>query len=133
MNRAIEWFAKNHVAANLLMVILMAGGLIMLPAIKQEVFPEFSTDMITVSVLYLGAAPEEVEEGVCVRIEEQIQGINGIKKISSKASEGVGTVTIEVMESADMRTVLDEVKARVDAIETFPEQIESPVIQEMLV
>jgi len=133
VNRAIEWFAKNHVAANLLMVILMVGGLLMLPSIKQEVFPEFSTDMITVSVLYLGAAPEEVEEGVCVRIEEQIQGINGIKKLTSKASEGVGAVTIEVMESADMRTVLDEVKARVDAIETFPEQIESPVIQEMLV
>ncbi len=68
-----------------------------------------------------------------MRIEEQLQGINGIKKITSKSSEGSGNVTIELLERADIRTVLDEVKARLDAIETFPEEIESPIIQEVLV
>jgi len=121
VNRAIEWFARNPVAANLLMLIILVGGGITVFSIRQEVFPEFSTDTITVTVPYLGAAPEEVEEGVCIRIEEQIQGINGIKKITSKSSEGSGAVTIELLEGADIRTVLDEVKARVDAIETFPE------------
>jgi len=133
MNRAIEWFAGNIVAANILMFVILAGGVMMLPNIKQEVFPELSTDMITVSVVYLGAAPEEVEEGVCVRIEEQIQGIEGVKKITSKSAEGIGTVTVELLEGADSRTVLDEVKAKVDAIQTFPEEIESPVIQEVLI
>ena len=132
MNRAIAWFANNPVAANLLMLVILAGGMVAALSIRQEIFPEFSTDTITVRVPYLGAAPEEVEEAVCVRIEEQIQGINGIKKISSKSSEGSGTVTIELLEGADMRTVLDEVKTRVDAIETFPEEVESPVIQEIL-
>ena len=133
MNRAINWFVHNPVAANLLMILLLVGGALMVLSIRQEIFPEFSTDTITISVPYLGAAPEEVEEAVCVRIEEQIQGINGIKKITSKASEGSGSITIELLEGADIRTVLDEVKARVDAIETFPEEIESPVIQEVLI
>ncbi len=133
MNRAINWFVHNPVAANLLMVLLLVGGALMVLSIRQEIFPEFSTDTITIAVPYLGAAPEEVEEGVCIRIEEQIQGINGIKKITSKASEGSGTITIELLEGAEIRTVLDEVKSRVDAIETFPEEIESPVIQEVLI
>ena len=133
MNRAIAWFAQNPVAANLLMLVLLIGGFLSVVSLRQEVFPEFSTDTISISVPYLGAAPEEVEEGVCIRIEEQIQGINGIKRITSKSSEGSGSVTIELLEGADARTVLDEVKARVDAIETFPEEVESPVIQEVLI
>jgi len=133
VNRAIAWFAHNPVAANLMMVVILVGGAISMFSIRQEVFPEFSTDTITISVPYRGAAPEEVEQGVCIRIEEQIQGINGIKKITSRASEGSASVTIELLEGSDVRTVLDEVKARVDAIETFPEEIESPIIQEVLI
>ena len=133
MNRAIAWFAENGVAANLLMAVIIVGGLMTIPTIKQEVFPEFSTDLISVTVPYPGAAPQEVEEGVCVRIEEQLQGISGIKKVTSTASESQGSVLIELLEGEDVRGVLDEVKSRVDAIETFPEEIESPVIQEILV
>lgn len=133
MNRAVAWFTENRVAANLLMIVLIFGGLLTLTSIRQEVFPEFSTDLITVSVIYPGAAPQEVEEGVNVRVEEQIQGITGIKKVTSTAAEGSGTVTIEVMTGRDVSAVLDEVKARVDAIDTFPEEIESPIIQEVLV
>ncbi len=133
MNRAIAWFVHNPVAANLLMILILVGGVYNALHIRQEVFPEFSTDTIAITVPYLGAAPEEVEEGVCIRIEEQIQGINGIKKITSKSSEGSGRVTVELLEGADIRNVLDEVKNRVDAIETFPEEVESPVIQEVLV
>lgn len=133
MKRAIAWFVHNPVAANLLMVLILVGGVFNVLNIRQEVFPEFSTDTIAITVPYLGAAPEEVEEGVCIRIEEQIQGINGIKKITSKSSEGSGRITVELLEGADIRNVLDEVKARVDAIETFPDEVESPVIQEVLI
>ena len=133
MNRAIAWFVKNGVAANLLMAVILLGGALTLPTIQQEIFPEFSTDMISVNVIYPGAAPQEVEEGVCVRIEEQLQGISGIKKVTSTASEGQGSVLIELLEGEEIRGVLDEVKSRVDGIETFPEEIESPVVQEILV
>jgi multidrug efflux pump subunit AcrB len=132
MNRAIAWFAENRVTANLLMIMILAAGSISLVRLKLEVFPEFSSDMISVSVPYLGAAPEEVEEGVCVRIEEAIQDLEGIKKINSTASEGVGTVAVEVETGYDTRKLLDDIKSRVDAITTFPLETEKPVIQEVL-
>ncbi len=132
MNSILSWFAKNPVAANLIMVLIIASGLLTFSGIKQEVFPEFSSDLISVTVPYLGAAPEEVEEAVCVRIEEEIQSLEGIKRVTSRASEGLGTVTIELFPGTDVRKLLDDVKARVDAIDTFPEETEKPIIQELL-
>ncbi len=132
MNRGIvDWFARNSVAANLLMVLIMAGGLMTVAGLKQEVFPEFSLDMVTVQVPYLGAAPEEVEEAVCVRIEEAIQGLDGIEQITSTANEGMGTVMVELELGAEVGRVLDDIKARVDAIDTFPEETEKPIIREI--
>jgi multidrug efflux pump subunit AcrB len=128
---SIGWFAKNSVAANLLMLLILTGGLITVFVVRQEVFPEFSLDLITVTVEYRGAAPAEVEEGVCVRIEEAIQGLDGVKRVTSVASEGFGTVTIELLLGADGRKVLDDVKARVDAIDTFPAETEKAVIREI--
>lgn len=129
----IAWFARNGVAANLLLLVLAVAGAMTLPAVKREVFPEFSSDIITVSMLYRGAAPEEVEQAVCVRIEEAIQSVDGIKRIRSTASEGRGSVVIELLPGADARKALDDVKARVDAIDTFPVETEKPVVQEMLI
>ena len=131
MKRAIEWFAGNRVAANVLMALVLGAGLITAWHIKLEVFPEFTLDMISVTVEYLGAAPEEVEEGVCIKVEEAVQGIDGVKRIISTASEGMGTVLVELERDADSRRVLDDVKARVDAIKTFPEETEKPVIREV--
>ncbi|MEW6741215.1 MAG: efflux RND transporter permease subunit [Planctomycetota bacterium] len=131
MNRIVEWFARNPVAANLVMVVILAGGLITAFNVKQEVFPEISLDLISITVEYRGAAPEEVEEGVCVRIEEAIQGLEGIKKVTSRAAEGVGTVVVELERDADVREVLDDVKTRIDAIDTFPEETEKPVVREV--
>ena len=132
MNGMINWFARNSVAANLLMVFIIVCGMISLFNVRGETFPELSLDMVNIEVPYLGAAPEEVEEAVCIRIEEAIQGIVGIKQITSTASEGVGTVLVEVELGADARTVLNDIKNSVDAIETFPEETEKPIIGEML-
>ena len=128
----IAWFARNSVAANLLMVFIVVSGLIGLFNVRAETFPEFSLDMVSIEVPYLGAAPEEVEQAVCIRIEEAIQGIDGIKQITSTASEGMGTVQVEVEIGSDTRTVLDDIKNRVDAIDTFPEETEKPIIRELL-
>ncbi len=133
MKGAVAWFASNGVVANLLMFLIFAGGLITIPTIKEEVFPEFSTDLINVSVLYPGAAPEEVEEAVCVRIEEAIQSLTGVKRITSTASESVGIVNVELLDGTNVRELLDDVKSRVDAIDTFPEEVEEPIIQELIV
>jgi multidrug efflux pump subunit AcrB len=131
MHGITAWFARNGVVANLLMFLIVALGVLTISRLRLEVFPEISVDVVTVSVEYRGAAPEEVEEGVCVRIEEAVQDLDGIKKLTSSASEGQGTVTIEVETGYDTREVLDDVKSRVDAIDTFPEETEKPVIQEV--
>ena len=130
MNRAIEWFARNPVAANLMMLIIMAGGLVAASTITLEVFPEFELDVITIDVNYLGAAPQEVEQAICVRIEEALQGVEGITQISSTASEGRGSVRVELELGADTRKVIDDIKSRVDAIDTFPDETEQPTVRE---
>jgi multidrug efflux pump subunit AcrB len=129
----IDWFARNGVASNLVMFVILAGGLLTAFTLRKEVFPEVATDMITVTVPYPGAAPEEVEKAICVRIEERIQDLQGIDRITSSANEGSGTVTIELIDGADVREVLDDVKGRVDAIDTFPDDAEEPIVQELLI
>lgn len=131
MNRVLAWWVRNGVAANLLVLVICVGGLLTMGQIKREVFPEFSSDLISVAVEYPGAAPEEVEEAICVRIEEAVQSLDGVKKITSSANENAGAVTIELLPGANAREVLDEVKARVDAIDTFPAEAEKPVITEV--
>ena len=131
MRRAIAWFAENHVAANLLMGLILLSGGMALYVIPQKAFPDVEIDFITVSVPYLGAAPEEVEQGVCLRIEEQLQDISGIEVLRSSAAEGACAVTAELFDDADVATVLDEVKNRVDSISTFPDETEQPVIAQV--
>ncbi len=133
MSGVIAWFARNGVAANLLMVFIVASGAFALIGMPIEVFPSMETESITVTVPYLGAAPEEVEQGVCLRVEEAVQDLEGVDTVRSTAAEGVGTVVIELESGADNRKVLDEVKSRVDAITTFPEETEKPIIQEALI
>jgi len=123
----ISWFARNRVAANLLMVIVMVAGAFTIPGLKQEVTPEIDSAMISVQVPYLGAAPEEVEEGICTRIEEAVQGIEGVDRLRSTAVEGMGTVLVELTTDADAGAVLDDVKAAVDRIDSFPAEAEEPI------
>jgi len=127
----LAWFASNHVAANLLMFLIISAGVLTVFTVKLEIFPEFSTDMISVTVPYLGASPADVEEGVCIRVEEAIAGVDGIKRMTSSASEGFGSTIVEVEEYADATKVLDDIKAEVDRIITFPEETEKPVISEV--
>ncbi len=124
----IAWFAENHVAANLLMFSLIAGGLWSAFTIKKEIQPSIDPNQVTIRVPYLGASPTEVEEGVLVKVEEAIQDIEGIDKITSFGREGNGTVVIDVKQSYAAAEVLDEIKLRVDGISTFPVETEKPVI-----
>ncbi|WP_445781210.1 efflux RND transporter permease subunit, partial [Shewanella sp.] len=127
----IAWFASNSVAANLLMIILIVGGLFSALMINKEIFPSFELNLINVNVAYPGAAPQEIEEGINIKIEEAIQDISGIKKVTSVASDSVGAVTIEVEDGYDVQQVLDEAKLRIDAIATFPDNIEKPNIYQV--
>ncbi len=129
----IAWFTRNGVAANLVMLILVIGGVASYFTVKRELFPTFSLDLVTVRVPYLGASPEEVEESVILRIEEAIQSVDGIKEMNSVAQEGFGSVNVTVEKGYDIGKIKDEIKTRVDAITTFPANTERPIVNEPLI
>ncbi len=125
----IAWFARNHVAANLLMLSLLFVGLMSLfKDIPLEVFPDTVSDKISVSVSLRGATPEDVERGVTIRIEEAVADLEGIERITSRSTEGSASVTIETQSGYDPRELLADVKSRVDAISTLPIDAERPRI-----
>ncbi len=127
MHSLIAWFARNSVAANLLMVFIIMWGLSMLTTkIPLEVFPSFELDSVNVSIPFRGASPSEVEEGVTVKVEEAIQSIEGIKSITSTANEGIGTVFVQVANGYDTQELLDEIKQSVDGISTFSSEVGTP-------
>ncbi|MBN2887676.1 MAG: efflux RND transporter permease subunit [Chromatiaceae bacterium] len=128
MKGMIGWFAGNGVAANLLMIlILFLGAWALAERIPLEVFPDFERDQVSVAVTYRGATPAEVEEAVVVRIEEAIADLEGIERIESSANEGAAKVSVEVEKGRDPRALLDDIKNRVDAINTFPAEVERPI------
>ena len=124
----IAWFASNHVAANLLMLLIVAFGIVSSFTIRKQTTPDFELNWVQIRVPYLGAAPQEVEEGVVIKIEEAIQDIPGIVEINSRAGEGMGSVTVEVATGEDINEIMTEVKTRIDAISTFPALTEKPII-----
>ncbi|MFC2150387.1 efflux RND transporter permease subunit [Calditrichota bacterium] len=128
MKGPIAYMAENHVAANIVMFVFVIGGLLIGKNIKQEVFPEFEIDMVNVSMVYPGASPEEVEEGIVRPIENALSGIDNVKRMTAMARENVGLVIIEVLEGGNVDEVLSDVKAEVDRITTLPEDAERPVV-----
>lgn len=124
----LAWFARNAVAANIIMIVLIVGGLFKLGSVKQEVFPEVDLDLILVNVAYPGASPEEVDRGVIQPVEEAIRGLDGVKEVRSTANEGVGVTMIELMLGEDADQALADAKAAVDRITTFPENVERPLV-----
>ncbi|MEX1196271.1 MAG: efflux RND transporter permease subunit [Pseudohongiellaceae bacterium] len=127
----IAWFSANGVAANLLMLFIIAAGISSLFFIKVQLFPDFETRMVQASMAYPGAAPEEVELAIVVPIEESVQDLSGISRIRSTAQEGSGVVSLEIMPGYDVAELLNEAKSRIDRISTFPDGVERPVVREI--
>ena len=127
-----KWSVNNRVTVNLIMIFVIVAGLWTVLGMRREMFPQFALDMINVSVAYPGASPEEVEEGICIKIEERINGIEGISRTLSGAYEGRGSVTVELKSDADVQQVLDDIKTEVDLIDTFPDEAEDPVVTEII-
>ena len=131
MKKVLAAFARNTVFANIVLLLIFMAGFLATISMIRENFPEFSLDMIIVSVAYPGADPEEVEEGISQKIEEAIEGVEGIKQITTNANEGSAGVNIEIQENYDVDKVLDRVRSKIDAISTFPADAEEPVISEL--
>jgi len=125
---AIAWMVHNRVAPNLLMLVLLLGGLFMANSIKKEVFPDFDLDAVTIKVAYPGASPEEVEQGIILAVEDAISGVTGIDEVRSTASEGMARVNAELLDGANAQKVYQEIQQEVDRITTFPEDAEQPQV-----
>jgi multidrug efflux pump subunit AcrB len=122
------WMVDNHIVPNLLMLFLLVGGLYMSTRIKQEVFPEFEEDMVTVSVAYPGASPEEVEQGIIMAVEEAIRGLDGVKEVTATATEGMAVVNAELRTDVDDQKVFQDVQQEINRITTLPEDAEEPQV-----
>ena len=120
--------ANNAVAANLLMAVLVVGGLRMAKEVRQEVFPDLEIDLVAVTVAYPGASPAEVESGLILVIEEAVGGLDGVKRVQSTAQEGVAAIRVELLTGTDRNRALADVKAAVDRIRTLPQDAERPTV-----
>jgi multidrug efflux pump subunit AcrB len=131
MTRLVGWFASNPVAANLLMACVVAAGLLGMSTLRQETFPNVAFDTIGVSVAYPDAAPDEVEEALCIPIEEAIDGVRGVQRVTARAIEGHAAVWAELAVGADAQRVLGDIQTRIDALD-LPDEAERPVVRELL-
>jgi multidrug efflux pump subunit AcrB len=130
-HKFLTWFADNPIAANLMMAIFITGGVISLTSMHKEEFPNIEPGIVQIQIPYLGAAPEEVEEAVCIRVEEAIEGVDGMDRFFSVSREGMCSVMVELSQNADITTVLNDIKGKVDAISTFPAETEKPIVSSM--
>ena len=130
MKRAVEFFIRYPIWTNVLMISTLLFGFVSLNRIKYSTFPEVTPNIITIQVAYPGASPEEIEEGVVLKIEENLDGLDGVERVTSVSSENFGTVNVETIKDADLDKVLTEVKNAVDRINSFPLGAEKPVVFE---
>ncbi len=127
----LAWMAQNSVAANLLFFMFLVAGLVMLPSLRKELMPNTESERIMVSASYPGSTPDEVEEGIVMAIEEAVRGINGVKQVTSTASEGSGSVMVELRDGVNVMKARNEIERAVDQITTFPKDMDKPSVKEM--
>ena len=132
MKKLIQWSIKNSPAMNTLMIASLIVGLVCLLVMRREIFPEFELEIVLVTVPYPGASPEEIEEGICQKIEEKLSNIKGLKKMTAVAREGSGFLIMELNSSVkDVQKVLNEVKSEIAQIPSFPVLAEKPDVQQI--
>jgi multidrug efflux pump subunit AcrB len=130
MNGLIEWWARNSVAANLLMVGIFVSGVIGFSAMEREMDPQVKFPGLEINVTWPGAAPQEVEEQIVARIEESVSDMDAIEWVRSTSQEGYGGVYILAEQQVDFTQFMNDVKIRVDSIASFPRDIEPPQVRQ---
>lgn len=124
----IRFFTQHRTAANLLMIMIFILGTMSTLAMIRETLPEFAPEKVMVQVIYKGASPREVEDSICTLVEEKLEGIDGIERMNSKASEGIGQITLEMKEGYDLSRFYQDIKNEIDQINSFPEDAETPLV-----
>ena len=130
MKTVINWFVNNIVAANLFMAMILISGYFTLPKILMEIFPAPVLDIISISIPYPGASPEDIEKSICTKVEENIAGIESVKKIRSTSLENQGLIYVELLPGEEISKAKEEITTNINSITTFPDQAEEPIISE---
>ncbi len=125
----IAWFARNSVAANLLMITIIIGGLLTANTIRKQFFPQAEINWIKFNAVYPGAAPQEVEEGITIKIEEALESVQGLKRIITYSNRNAASGYFRIDDSYDPQIVLEEVKSAIDGISSFPATMERPLVE----
>jgi len=127
----IRYFTAHPTAANILMTVIILLGLVALPTLNKETFPEIKKNKVKVSVPYPGASPTDVEEGICNRLEDATDGISFLEEQTCEARDNIGTLTLDMQENGDLKQFIDDINAAVDIIIDFPDNAEEPIIEEL--
>jgi multidrug efflux pump subunit AcrB len=127
----IRYFASHQTAANILMFVILLSGLLVLPTLNKETFPDIDTNQVKVTVVYPGASTNEVEEGICNRLEDATDGISFLEEQRCEARDNIGSLTLDMQEAGNIQKFLDDVNAAVDGITDFPNNAEEPVVEEL--
>lgn len=127
----IRFFAEHPTVANLLMIALLAAGIAAIPSLQRETFPRIDPRKVQVTVLYPGARPEDVEESICRRIEDAVDGVDNVAEIECDAREGVATASVEIVEGGILDRFFSDIQTEIDAIDDFPEQVEDPIVKQL--
>ncbi|BDQ35970.1 acriflavin resistance protein [Pseudodesulfovibrio nedwellii] len=130
-NSFIDFFAEHPTAANLLMLLFLGMGVLALPKMVRETFPDFTPSEISITAVYPGATAEDVEEAICQRIEDALDGVTNVEEVRSTAQDGLATVVVEMVEGGDLKEFAEDIRTEVDAIDTFPPDVEDPIIKRL--
>lgn len=128
MSALSEWFTKNPVAANLLALLVITGGLFTLSGIRIEGFPKIPPTTIAIDIAYPDSSAQQVDTGIVRMVEKALEGLAGVKKIASTSSEGAARILVQKETGYDMIRLLNDVKTRVDGIDNFPQKAERPIV-----
>lgn len=132
MKQILTWAARHTVFANLLMAIMLIIGIVAVFQIRSELLPQFALDRVSVNVAWEGASPAEVEEGICIKLEEALTGVEGVKKITSIAYESRCEIVVELHAWVkNSRDLMEDIRSEIDRIKTLPEDIDRPVVAEV--
>jgi len=127
----IRFFAEHPTASNLLMIVFFAAGILSVPSLRRETFPDYRADEAEITVSYPGASAEDIEDAICRRIEEALDGVNYVDEIRSEAREGIGKVVVKMQEGQNFQAFISDIKTEVEAIDEFPTEAEDPIIREL--
>src|SRR5690554_4725472 len=124
MRKIIEYFIKYDVAVNVVIFAFVIFGIFGIKSLQSSFFPLVESEIITINITYPGAAPEEIEEGIVIQIEDNLKGLVGIQRVTSVARENSGSITVEIERGEDINVILAEVKNAVDRVPSFPANME---------